>query len=49
MPKIALDSKTDVVIRLAGLADAEQIHKAICAMSAGLGAADSVQRFQHCG
>jgi ribosomal protein S18 acetylase RimI-like enzyme len=42
MPKIALDSKTGVVVRLGELADAEQIHEAICTMGVGLGAAGKI-------
>ncbi len=42
MPKIVLDSKTGVVVRPGELADAEQIHAAICTMGAGLGAAGKI-------
>ncbi|MCX2699020.1 MULTISPECIES: GNAT family N-acetyltransferase [Ochrobactrum] len=42
MPKIVLDRKKDVVIRLAEPGDAEQIHKAIRALGLELGAADKV-------
>ncbi|MBA8837703.1 GNAT family N-acetyltransferase [Ochrobactrum sp. RH2CCR150] len=42
MPKIVLDSKAGVVIRLAEPTDAEQIHEAIRAMGAGLGATGKV-------
>ncbi|MBC2887209.1 GNAT family N-acetyltransferase [Ochrobactrum sp. CM-21-5] len=42
MPKIALDSKTGIVVRLGEPADAERIHEAICVMGAGLGAADRI-------
>ncbi|WP_273727522.1 GNAT family N-acetyltransferase [Brucella gallinifaecis] len=42
MPKIVLDSKSGVVIRFAEAGDAEQIHEAIRALGAGLGAADKV-------
>lgn len=42
MPKIVLDNKTGVVVRLAELADAEQIHAAIRAMGEGLGTAGKI-------
>lgn len=42
MPQIVMDNKAGIVIRLAELADAEQIHAAIRIMGEGLGAADRI-------
>lgn len=42
MPKIVLDNKTGVTVRLGEAADAELIHEAIRIMGEGLGAADRI-------